>query len=139
MIFSVIGVIVAVESGASPLWLWGPLLAMLTGAGGGIMRDVIRADSNMPSLKGEFYAEVALIWGFLFSLFLSRIRYNIGLGPRLQRTTSADDVKGGCHAVDNCRDSSGAVGARLGQFVHGRRVGPSIAGDRRRCHRGPVH
>jgi polar amino acid transport system substrate-binding protein len=25
----------------------------------------------MPSLKGEFYAEVPLIWGLLFSLFLS--------------------------------------------------------------------
>ena len=80
--FSVIGVIVAVESGASPLWLWGPLLAMITGAGGGIMRDVIRADPNIPSLKGEFYAEVALIWGFLFSLFLSWYASRLYSDPR---------------------------------------------------------
>lgn len=69
--FSVVGVIIAVESRLSPLWLWGPLLATLTGAGGGILRDIVRGDPNTPSLKGEFYAEVALIWGLIFSLFLS--------------------------------------------------------------------
>jgi polar amino acid transport system substrate-binding protein len=68
--FTVIGVVVAVESKSNPLWLWGPLLAALTGAGGGIARDVIRADANNPFLKGTFYAEVALIWGSMLSLFL---------------------------------------------------------------------
>ncbi|MCP4259502.1 MAG: transporter substrate-binding domain-containing protein [Planctomycetes bacterium] len=69
--FSIIGVVVAVESRSNPLWLWGPLLAALTGAGGGIIRDVIRADANNPFLKGTFYAEVALIWGLALSLFLT--------------------------------------------------------------------
>jgi len=69
--FTVIGVVVAVESRSNPLWLWGPLLAALTGAGGGIIRDVIRADANNPFLKGTFYAEVALIWGLTLSLFLT--------------------------------------------------------------------
>jgi polar amino acid transport system substrate-binding protein len=46
------------------------LLAALTGAGGGIFRDVIRSDANNPFLKGTFYAEIALIWGLLLSLFL---------------------------------------------------------------------
>jgi polar amino acid transport system substrate-binding protein len=68
--FTVIGVVVAVESKANPLWLWGPLLAALTGAGGGIIRDVIRGDANNPCLKGTFYAEIALCWGFMLSLFL---------------------------------------------------------------------
>jgi polar amino acid transport system substrate-binding protein len=68
--FTVIGVVVAVESKANPLWLWGPLLAALTGAGGGIFRDVIRSDANNPFLKGTFYAEIALIWGLILSLFL---------------------------------------------------------------------
>ena len=68
--FTVIGVVVAVESKSNPLWLWGPLLAALTGAGGGIIRDVIRGDANNPFLKGTFYAEVALIWGLVLSLFL---------------------------------------------------------------------
>jgi polar amino acid transport system substrate-binding protein len=68
--FTVIGVVVAVESKSNPLWLWGPLLAALTGAGGGIVRDVIRADADNPFLKGTFYAEIALIWGWMLSLFL---------------------------------------------------------------------
>ena len=69
--FAVVGVIVAVEAKIQPLWLWGPLLAALTGAGGGILRDVIRADADNPGLKGSFYAEVALIWGLILSLFLN--------------------------------------------------------------------
>ena len=68
--FTVIGVVVAVETDCQPLWLWGPLLGAFTGAGGGILRDVIRADADNPGLKGSFYAEVALIWGLIFSLFL---------------------------------------------------------------------
>jgi polar amino acid transport system substrate-binding protein len=69
--FTIIGVVVAVESRSNPLWLWGPLLGALTGAGGGIIRDAIRADANNPFLKGTFYAEVALIWGLMLSLFLT--------------------------------------------------------------------
>lgn len=69
--FTVIGVIVAVGANTQPLWLWGPLFAALTGAGGGILRDVIRADVDNPGLKGSFYAEVALIWGLVFSLLLN--------------------------------------------------------------------
>lgn len=68
--FTVIGVVVAVETKSNPLWLWGPLLAALTGAGGGIVRDAIRGDANNPFLKGTFYAEIALIWGLILSGFL---------------------------------------------------------------------
>lgn len=69
--FTIIGVIVAVDANIQPLWLWGPLIAALTGAGGGILRDVVRADVDNPGLKGSFYAEVALIWGLIFSLALN--------------------------------------------------------------------
>jgi polar amino acid transport system substrate-binding protein len=68
--FTIIGVVVAVEARCSPLWIWGPLLACLTGAGGGILRDVVRADRSISSLKGDFYAEVALIWGCALAFFL---------------------------------------------------------------------
>jgi polar amino acid transport system substrate-binding protein len=63
-------VVAAVESKLQPLWMWGPILAALSGAGGGIVRDVMRADPDNPGLKGSFYAEVALIWGLILSLFL---------------------------------------------------------------------
>ncbi len=68
--FTVIGVLVAAEYRCQPLWLWGPVLAALTGAGGGILRDALRGRGDCPSLQGEFYPEVALIWGLVLSLFL---------------------------------------------------------------------
>ena len=68
--FTITGVVIAVESQLHPLWLWGPLMAALTGAGGGIMRDVVRADVNNPNLKRTFYPEIAVIWGLILSLFL---------------------------------------------------------------------
>ncbi|WP_430474631.1 TRIC cation channel family protein [Thalassospira lucentensis] len=67
--FTVTGVYVAVTMNSTPLLLWGPLLAMLTGAGGGIIRDVVRADRNNPALKTSFYAEIPLFWGFILSGF----------------------------------------------------------------------
>jgi polar amino acid transport system substrate-binding protein len=67
---SIIGVVVALETKNSPLWLWGPLFAAITSAGGGIMRDIVRGDFSHPSLKGSFYPEIALIWGFILSIFL---------------------------------------------------------------------
>lgn len=68
--FTVTGVLVAVRFDAGPLWLWGPLLAALTGAGGGILRDVVRSDPRIPGLRGSFYAEICLAWGLVLSLGL---------------------------------------------------------------------
>ena len=68
--FSVVGVIVAVEERCYPLLLWGPIFSAISGAGGAILRDVIRADASHPALHHEFYAEISLLWGFLFSMFI---------------------------------------------------------------------
>lgn len=73
--FTVIGVAVAVRYWAEPLWLWGPLCAALSGAGGGILRDVLRASGNIPALRTSIYAEVCIVWGLALSLtvdFLAR-------------------------------------------------------------------
>ena len=67
--FTVMGVRVAVEMQCDPLWLWGPLLAVLTGAGGGVLRDIVLHSDNS-ALKRGLYAEVALVWGLALSLFL---------------------------------------------------------------------
>ena len=69
--FTVTGVAVAVGARAEPIWLWGPLLAMLTGAGGGMLRDLVRQSGGIASLKTEFYAEVPLIWGMVLSLYIA--------------------------------------------------------------------
>src|SRR3546814_8763742 len=55
--FTVIGTNVAVISKCEPLWLWRPLLAALTGAGGGVIRDLLRPDRHVVSFMGELYAE----------------------------------------------------------------------------------
>jgi polar amino acid transport system substrate-binding protein len=67
--FTVVGVAVAVGS-AGPLWLWGPLLGAITGAGGGIIRDIIRGGGDVPNLKTGFYGEVAVIWAVILSFWL---------------------------------------------------------------------
>lgn len=67
--FTVIGVGVALETHSQPIWLWGPLLAAMTGAGGSILRDIVRADYYHPALKSSIYAEIPIVWGALLVLF----------------------------------------------------------------------
>ena len=67
--FTVTGVVVALATHSRPLWLWGPILAAITAAGGGILRDVVRSDSEVPALKGELYPEIAVLWGLILSLY----------------------------------------------------------------------
>ena len=68
--FTVLGVVIAVESKLEPLILWGPIIAMVTSFAGGLVRDTIRQKGTIETLSKEFYGEVSLIWGFLFSLFI---------------------------------------------------------------------
>ncbi|MEM8957992.1 MAG: transporter substrate-binding domain-containing protein [Pseudomonadota bacterium] len=69
--FTVTGVVVALITHAAPLWLWGPILAVITAAGGGILRDITRSDPDVPFLKGELYPEIAAFWGLMLSLYLT--------------------------------------------------------------------
>jgi hypothetical protein len=46
----------------------GPLLAAITAAGGGELRDVLLSQSDIPSLKGSIYPEIALAWGLVYSI-----------------------------------------------------------------------
>jgi polar amino acid transport system substrate-binding protein len=68
--FSVIGVVVVLDTSAQPLWLWGPISAGITSSFGGMMRDLLRRDAVAPKLQQELYPEIAVIWGFVFSVFL---------------------------------------------------------------------
>lgn len=66
--FTVIGVLVGVMSQANPLWVWGPLFAVMTGVGGSTIRNALvgyRALGNEVT-----YAEIPLITGFFLSLYL---------------------------------------------------------------------
>ncbi len=69
--FSVTGVIVSLSAKVDPLWLWGPFFAFLIGAGGGILRDMISKTLYIAALEGELYGEIAILWGFFLSVFIT--------------------------------------------------------------------
>ena len=68
--FTVVGVVVVLDTSARPLWLWGPIAAVLTGSFGGLMRDLLRHDRVVANLRGELYPEIAVAWGLAFAIFL---------------------------------------------------------------------
>jgi polar amino acid transport system substrate-binding protein len=68
--FTVVGVVAVLDSSAQPLWLWGPVAAVITGSFGGLMRDLFRHDRMVANLRGELYPEIAGIWGFILAIFL---------------------------------------------------------------------
>jgi polar amino acid transport system substrate-binding protein len=68
--FTVVGVVVVLDTTAQPLWLWGPIAAVLTGSFGGLMRDLFRHDRVVANLRGELYPEIAAVWGLALALFL---------------------------------------------------------------------
>ena len=58
------------DASARPLWLWGPIAAVLTASFGGLMRDMLRHDRVVANLRGELYPEIAAVWGLAFAIFL---------------------------------------------------------------------
>lgn len=71
--FTVTGVLVCMIGKTSPLWLWGPAFAFLSGAGGGMIRDfVVKGDKNekIAAINGQIYGEIAVFWGAFLSLYL---------------------------------------------------------------------
>jgi polar amino acid transport system substrate-binding protein len=68
--FTVVGVVVVLDTSAQPLWLWGPIAAVLTSSFGGLMRDLFRQDRVIANLRGELYPEIAVVWGLALAIFL---------------------------------------------------------------------
>ena len=59
-----------------PIELWGPFFAFLTANGGGILRDLLRKQHYIICLNGAINAEVSVLWGLIFSLYLDINSYN---------------------------------------------------------------
>ena len=68
--FIVLGVVVILDTSVQPLWLWGPISAVIGSSFGSLIRDMIRLSGELASLKGELYPEIAVVWGLAFSLFV---------------------------------------------------------------------
>lgn len=84
--FTIIGVMVAIEQRCEPLWLWGPVLGALTAAGGGVLRDVLCSKSDIPTLKGSIYPEIAIFWAWIYSLVIMSRGHDLTLREVLQLT-----------------------------------------------------
>lgn len=74
--FIVTGVAIAMMGRIDPITLWGPFFAFLTANGGGILRDMLKRDRNIDCIHGGINAEISVIWGLIFSIFLSSGAYD---------------------------------------------------------------
>lgn len=74
--FIVTGVAIAMMGRIDPITLWGPFFAFLTANGGGILRDMLKKDRNIDCIHGDLNAEISVIWGLIFALFLSAGAYD---------------------------------------------------------------
>lgn len=74
--FVIIGVVVVIMAKIEPIILWGPFFAFLSSNGGGILRDLIRQGKVISCLSENFNAEISIIWGLAFSVFIDMNAYN---------------------------------------------------------------
>ena len=68
--YTIVGVGIAAEQRITPLWLWGPILACMTGCGGGVIALALRKQEDNSVLKSNPEPLITLFWGLMFSLFL---------------------------------------------------------------------
>ncbi|MBP9778277.1 MAG: transporter substrate-binding domain-containing protein [Rickettsiaceae bacterium] len=74
--FIVTGVSIAIMAKIEPIELWGPFFAFLTANGGGILRDLIRKKHEIVCLTGTLNAEIGVLWGLAFSIYLNVNSYD---------------------------------------------------------------
>ena len=110
-VFTIIGVMAAVEVQADPLWLWGPMIAVLSSTGGGIIRDFFMGKN----LNRTFFYETAFAWSLGLTCYLMKythsmtaksVNYAIGItfvGILITRITV---LKLGCKTKDFWCDQS---------------------------------
>ena len=68
--FTVLGVLVALQYRCEPLWLWGPLLAVVTNGGGSVIRDLITMRPVSIVTTTIPYVEISAVWGLVLSAYL---------------------------------------------------------------------
>ena len=73
--FIVFGVIAALEVKAKPLILWGPILAMVTTSGGGVLCNMLRSYKFDMTMKNMF-SEISIILGIYIKFFTATNPYD---------------------------------------------------------------
>ncbi len=82
--FTITGVYIAMRFRMEPLIVWGPFLAFLTAAGGGVLRDVIREGRGQPTLTRSLYAELSILGAAVFVLWANLLSpKDVDAGPVL--------------------------------------------------------
>ena len=74
--FIVTGVCIVIMARIEPIELWGPFFAFLTANGGGMLRDLLRKKHYIICLNGAINAEVSVVWGLIFSIYLDINSHN---------------------------------------------------------------
>lgn len=74
--FISIGVSMVVITKIEPIALWGPFFVFLTSHGGVILRDLLCKTPRPSSLSKGINAEISILWGLGFSLFLEFNAYD---------------------------------------------------------------
>jgi polar amino acid transport system substrate-binding protein len=74
--FIVTGVCIVIMARIEPIELWGPFFAFLTANGGVILRDLLRKKHDIICLNGGINAEVSIMWGLIFSIYLDAHSHN---------------------------------------------------------------
>ena len=92
--FAVVGVLIAMDMRAEPLWLWGPFAAALTGSGGGILRELLRGNHNIATIRGRVHIELLLGWALFLSLALMFLIEHPPHDPFMVQLTVATTVLG---------------------------------------------
>lgn len=69
--FTVTGVVMATVSKLEPLWLWGPVLSVVTATGGIIARSLLLGTTGLRLFYSDFLGEIPILWGLFFSVGIS--------------------------------------------------------------------
>ena len=80
--FVVFGVIAALEVKAEPLILWGPILAMITTSGGGVLCNMLRSHQFDQTMKNMF-TEISGVWGLVLSILLHQIAAELNIAEKI--------------------------------------------------------
>lgn len=78
---SIIGVLVALETQSTPLWLWGSLYATITSCAGGILQDMVLVKQETTTMRGSMYPIIALLGGAGLSIWIQYYSAQVNYFP----------------------------------------------------------
>lgn len=78
---SIIGVLVALETQSTPLWLWGSIYATITSCAGGILQDMVLVKQETTTMRGSMYPIIAMLGGAGLSIWIQYYSAQVNYFP----------------------------------------------------------